>query len=159
MRKVFIFLISVFAFVCVKAQTNQNLYLQNSNGRLFRYGYQAFLTTSDDTARVIATFPIADDEAGLLQARVVGIDTAASDVVTGVIGIRYKKVAGTLTLGSPISVQAVVTDAGVSGSTFAWAASSNNVVLRVTGDTSSIVWRADVMWTNLKKDNILNGLP
>lgn len=139
--------------VCVVSfsQTTQSLYLKNSNGNLFRYGYEAVLTTTNGSAHAIATFPIAAYEGGLLQARVVGVDTAAGDVVTGVIGIRYKKAAGTLTLGSPISTQAIVTDAGIAGATFAWAASSNNVVLNVTGDTSSMVWRADIIWTNVKK--------
>jgi hypothetical protein len=140
--------------ITATAQTNQNLYLQNGNGRLFRYGYQGFLTTADGSAHTIATFLIGANEGGVLTARVVGVDTATMDEVTGVVGIRYKKVAGTLTLGSAINVQSIVTDAGLGSATFAFAASSNNVVLNVTGDAStSVVWKAEVMWTNIKKSD------
>lgn len=129
------------------AQANQTLNLPLSNGNLFRYGYQGILVTTDSGAHTIATFPIATDEAGILETQVVGIDTAGGNAVTGSLIVRYKKKDGTLTLASPTNVSAIVTDAGLSGATFAFAASSNNVLIRVTGDTATTVrWIANTRW-------------
>lgn len=151
MKNLKVLLLSLFVSVCAFAQTNQTLNLQNSNNNLFKYGYQAITTTLDSGIHTIATFPIATDEAGVLEAQVVGIDTAGGNAITGSIIVRYKKKDGTLTLGSPTNALAIETDAGLSGATFAFSAASNNVLLRVTGDTATTVrWLANIRLINKK---------
>jgi hypothetical protein len=143
---VILFLSSIIVYTAA-AQTNQNLKLQNSNFKLFDYGKQAILTTTDENPHTIAAFTIGANEVGFLEAQVIGFDSTGGDAVTGAIMVRYKKVAGTLTLGSTVVDAAIVTDAGLNSATFAWAASSNNINLDVTGDTTtSVRWTANIRW-------------
>jgi hypothetical protein len=132
----------------VQAQSNRALLLRTANGSTFNYGKQAILTTTDASAHTIATITAGANETGIIEAQVVGFDSTGGDAVTGSLIIRYKKVGGTLTLGSPVVDAAIVTDAGLNSATFAFAASSNNINLNVTGDTSTTVkWVANIRVT------------
>jgi hypothetical protein len=150
--KVFIVLMLFCLYSCPSmAQTNQALYLRNSNNNLFRYGYQAILTTTNNTPATMLTFAVATDEAGFIEAQVVGFDSTNGLAITGALQIRYKKSAGTLTLGSPVTDATLVVDDSLHSATFAFSASSNNILLRVTGDTGKTVkWIANIRWINKK---------
>lgn len=142
------------ALICysVTAQTNQSLNLKNSNNKLFAYGYQGFVSTTNGTATTIASFTIGSNEAGLLEAEVVGFDSTNGDRVTGTIVVAYKKTGGTLTLASPDTISTISGTGGLSAGTFAFSASSNNILLKVTGASSKNVdWIANVRWIKKTK--------
>lgn len=143
-------LLSVFSFE-LKAQANQTLLLRNSNNKLFRYGYEGILTTRDSGYHTIATFPIALNEAGMLEAQVIGKDSLWNSCAGSLI-VRYEKDSlAALTLLSPTNVLAVATSEGISGANFAFDTLSNNVILKVRGDTATVVnWIANVRWINKK---------
>jgi hypothetical protein len=146
-----IFLIAAITFVTsfARSQTTQNLNLRTGNGSLFRYGWEGLYTTTDSGTYTMVTFPIGNNESGMLEAQVVGFDSSHGGSVTGSKIVRYVKTGGTLTLGSVTNVLAVETD--LSGATFTMDASSNNIRLRITGDTASTIkWIANVRWINKK---------
>jgi hypothetical protein len=98
--------------------------------------------TTDATAKVIGTIKLPTSSAGVLKVSVVGFD--GTDAVTGAKIVRFKKVSGTLTLGTASNDLAVEADAGFSGATFAFAANSNNVDISVTGTAGKTInWTAN----------------
>jgi hypothetical protein len=87
--------------------------------------------TTDATPKKLGTIQIGATKAGLVTVSVVGFDN--TDAVTGIKAARYKKVAGTLTLGTPGAVLAVETDTGLGSATFTLSAVANNIDVMVTG--------------------------
>lgn len=105
------------------------------------------VTTTDATPVKLGTLKIADTQAGVIQATVVGID-AAGLAVTGTKIVRYKKAAGTLTLGTPADIAAVVADSGLTAATFTFVANGNNVDIQLTGTAGkTIKWTATIRHT------------
>lgn len=108
------------------------------------------VTTTDATVTTLGTLKIPDTQAGVIQATVVGQDSAGL-AVTAVKNVRYKKVGGTLTLGTAADILAVEADTGLTNATFAFAAVSNNIAIRVTGTASKTIdWTATVRHTFIK---------
>lgn len=106
------------------------------------------VTTTDATPTTLGSLKIGDTQAGVIQATVVGIDSAGL-AVTGTKIVRYKKVGGTLTLGTAADVLAVVADSGLTSATFAFVAASNNVAIQVTGTAGkTIKWTATIRHTS-----------
>ena len=149
--KILKFLFLLLITSTVHAQANQTLNLQNSNGKLFRYGDERLLLTRDSGYHTISTFPIALNEAGMLEAQVVGKDSLWHSCVGSVIVHYEKDTLAALTLSAPTSDFAIVTSAGISGATFAFDTLNHNVILKVKGDTATVVnWIANVRWINKK---------
>jgi hypothetical protein len=105
-------------------------------------------TTTDATATTVATIEASTDDAGVIIASVVG-NSVGHGAVTGVKTVRYKKVAGTLTLGTASNTLAVEADTDLEDATFAFAAVSNNIAIQVTGKAAtSIKWTVDIYHTS-----------
>lgn len=98
------------------------------------------VTTTDATATTAASLTLTNNEVGVITIKVIGFraDTVAG--VTGVRTYRYKKVGGTLALGSVIETQAIVADSDVTGATFSASASSNNILVKVTGVAGKTIY-------------------
>lgn len=99
------------------------------------------VNTTDATATQIDAITIGADESGIITIKVVGFDKVDGAAVTGIVGYRYVKTGGTLTLGSAIAIEPIVADTAVSGGTFAASVVSNNIVVKVTGKASvNMTW-------------------
>lgn len=98
------------------------------------------LTTTNGTITTAATVTLTNNEVGVLTIKVIGFSADSVAAVTGVRSYRYTKVGGTLTLGTVIETQAIVADAKVTGATFSASASSNNVLVRVTGVADVVMY-------------------
>lgn len=99
--------------------------------------------TTDGSTITLGTVQSSDNEAGLLKVSVVGFEKAGGGTVTGVKVLRYKKVAGTLTLGTASDDLAIETDTALSGATFAITSVSNVITITVTGKASKAInWYA-----------------
>jgi hypothetical protein len=103
------------------------------------------VTTTDATPTNIDTVTVSNNEVGVLEVTVVGYYGTAPAGVTGKQIVRYKKVAGTLTLGTAADVLAVETDTALGAATFAIVASGNQIYIRVTGAAAkSVAWESHV---------------
>lgn len=112
------------------------------------------IETTDATATDILTIEIEDQSAGILQVWCAGFD--ATDAVTGMKQVRYKKVGGTLTLGTVGDVLAVQADGALSAATFGIIASSNNIAVQVTGVAATAInWKAEYKLINVLKEAVL----
>jgi hypothetical protein len=135
-------IITILAIQSVNAQ-GSTLYLKKSDNKLLYYGRTGTVTTTDATPTNIDLMTISSNEGGVIEVIVVGYSTTDSSVVTGSKIVRYVKKGGTLTLGTATAVLAVAADTGISTATFAFAASSNNIVVQVTGVAGkTIKWKA-----------------
>lgn len=99
---------------------------------------QATTETTGTTPVVIQTIPIADNIAGIITVHVVGFDGSLK--VTGAVQAGFKKVSGTLTLGTVSSLLATAADGSFS---FTLSASSNNLIVTVTGGSGTFQWLAE----------------
>lgn len=108
-----------------------NFISQNTGKRFIKK-----VTTTDGNAATVFTQPVADNEVGMIVIKAIGLDSAGVNGITGIIGYRYKKVAGTLTLGSVVNIMTPVVDTALSGGGIAAVASSNNIAVQVTGKAS-----------------------
>lgn len=137
----FVFAISLNAEAQLK-----KLNFKSTSGKLFQYGQQATARTTDSTLTYLDTLVIASNEAGIIELQIIGYDSVNSVAITGSQIVRYKKVAGTLTLGTATDVLATEVDtglqtAGVGGAAFTIISQNNNVVIRVKGkDGKFIHW-------------------
>lgn len=128
----------VIMTVTASAQIQQ---IRTTSGKLVNYGRVDTLTTTSATVTTIGTLSIADNSAGILEVTAVG-KSAVGDGITGKLIYRYAKASGTLTISSATAISAITADTGLSGGTFALTASSNNILIRVTGKASTIVkWK------------------
>lgn len=108
----------------------------------------ATVATTDSTLTYIDSFVLKTNEAGVLETTVIGYASDTAYAVTGVKKVRYNKRRGTLTLGTVIDEQAVVTDAALGTSTFDIVAASNKIYVRVKGKAATnIRWYS---WTRRK---------
>ena len=97
------------------------------------------ITTTDSSYYYIDSVSIKTNEAGVIEVSVIGYakDTAYS--VTGIKKVRFNKRRGTLTMGTVIDEQPVITDAALGTSTFDLVAASNKIYVRVKGKQSTTV--------------------
>lgn len=108
------------------------------------------VTTTDATATTIGSVALAANEAGVIEATVVGFDSANGVEVTGKKIVAYKNVNGTITLGTATATLAVAADAAISGATFAFAAGTNAINIQVTGVAAhTIKWVAKATLTKV----------
>lgn len=101
------------------------------------------VTTTNNTATQIDAITIANNETGFIKVTVWGQVSDTSGFVNGILQYKYNKTsAGTLTVTPVDTVMAVTTGVGITGALFAASASSNNIVIKVTGvNSKTIRWR------------------
>lgn len=146
-----LFLLAVLAFsVTGTAQTykEKKVYVKSTDSRIYHYTdskwnvfasqKQSTAKTTDSTLTYIDTITVASNESGILEVQVIGYNDSLSIAVTGKKIVRYKKVAGTLTLGSITDVLATEVDTGlqntsVGGATWTIVAASNQIYVRIKG--------------------------
>jgi len=120
----------------------QKIQMKTTTGTIFTYGSQQTLSTTDASYHNIETVVLAANTAGIVEVSVTGVNTVNGDAVTGAAIARFKKVAGTLTLGDTTNILATVVDTGLSGSTWDISTSGNNIIIRVKGKAATTVrWR------------------
>ncbi|MFT3680704.1 MAG: hypothetical protein QM791_23790 [Ferruginibacter sp.] len=109
------------------------------------YRHQATLTTTDSAYQTIDLLEVASNEAGIIEVQVLGYNDSLSIAVTGKQIVRYKKVAGTLTVGTASNILAKETDTGLSTATWDISTSSNNIIIRVKGRLNyTVKWESRV---------------
>ncbi len=141
-------LLVFFSFIMAlsfSASAQNNRYVKTDKGKYAEVGKTTILTTTNATATHIDSIVIADNTAGIVTAEIVGAATNG-DAVTGKQIFRYKKTAGTLTLGTAANILAIVADAGITGGTFAYnVTATNNLQIKVTGAAATTVrWRSTI---------------
>lgn len=131
------FLFIVMASLLTLAASSQTRFARNTAGAIVRK-----VKTTDATATTVDNVTVAANEVGIITVTAIGVDTSTMAAITGTKSYRYSKVAGTLTLGTAVidPTDSVVVDSGVSTSTFAASASSNNILIRVTGKASTTIY-------------------
>jgi hypothetical protein len=97
------------------------------------------IVTTDSTLTYIDEIKVGANETGLLEVHVVGYAADTAHGLTGVKKVRYTKRGGTLTLGSVIDEQAVVTDTPLGTATFDLVAASNKIYVRVKGKAATTI--------------------
>jgi hypothetical protein len=138
----FLFSLIIILSISVASAQSKKVDLKNlSDLSVFRYGQQAVLKTTDSANHYIDSVVLAANEAGIATVEVVGFDSTNAVAVTGSQVVRYSKVAGTLTLGSPSNILAKVTDTGLGTATFSINAVNNNIYILVKGKlTYTVKW-------------------
>jgi hypothetical protein len=98
-------------------------------------------TTSNAVATTLATINIDNDTRGIIEVRLEGIN--ATQGLTGIKRVRWKKIGSTLTLGTVEDEMAIERDGGLTTATFTISTSSNNIIIQVTGEASTTLdWKA-----------------
>mgnify|MGYP000025229101 CR=1 FL=1 len=137
--KKFLFIATICILCLASLQTQaQKIRFVNQNGDE-RFGKSK--STTDSTLTYIDSIGIEDNEGGVYEATVIGYakDTAYS--VTGSVAVRFNKRRGTLTMGSVVEKQAIVTDAALGTATFTIVASGGKIYTRVKGKAATnITW-------------------
>jgi hypothetical protein len=146
MKRILFLFTAVMFLLSASAQTRKSLYLKASDNTLFNYGRNAVMTTTDSSNHAIDSILIASGEAGMVEVQVVGYNDSLTKSVTGSYIARYNKTSGgTLTLGTPTAVSAVVTDTELGTATWSIVSSGNNIVVRIKGKlTYTVVWIANI---------------
>lgn len=122
------------------------LYTVSVNG--FNYQMADSVATSNATPTTLKTFTITDNSVGTLIVNMSAGKADGSGGVTGIKAVRYKKVSGTLTLGTISGWLSDEVDAAVSGATWTITTSSNNIIVQVTG-----VAATDIQWKTVSSLN------
>ena len=118
--------------------------IRSTTGGLISSGRTSSVATTDATVTTIDTLTLGANSAGVIQYTVKGV-AADGNAITGSAIVRYSKVAGTLTLGTPSDILAVAADTSLSGGTIAVAALSNNIIVTVKGKASvNISWQCSL---------------
>src|SRR4051812_36292950 len=130
----------LFALVCCTQMASAQMHYERSNrGKNIPIGSYDTTTTTNATPFIIDTLGITNNSAGILEVTVVG-QSAVGDGITGKLVYRYKKASGTLTIATPDTASAITADTGLSGGTFALAATSyGNAKLTITGKAATTV--------------------
>jgi hypothetical protein len=143
--KRFLVLMTFFLGMLATQAQDKTVLLKASDNSLFNYGRTAVKTTTDSTLTTLSTVTVGDDEAGVIEVMLVGFNDSTSTAVTGAKIVRYVKDAGTLTLGTPTSSLATVTDATLGTATWSVTTSSNNIIVQVKGKAGfTIRWQCTV---------------
>jgi hypothetical protein len=142
--KKFLLIATLFVSFALNAQTFYNRNVQE---------VVKTKTTTGNTATTVYTVPTTANEIGFITIKAIGFSKADTAAITGIRTYRYTKVGGTLTLASVVETLTPVADADISGVTFAATASSNNILVQVTGKTATtIYWNVIVKQTAAKLD-------
>lgn len=133
----------------VKAQAPKpsirNTTVRTTSGNLYIIGQQATMTTTDSAIDPIDSIVLNPTEAGVIEVTVTGLNQLTGDAVTGKKILRYKNVAGTLTLGSATDVLTSTTDTGLGTATWSITSVNNNIYVNVKGkNTVSVKWIVNV---------------
>jgi hypothetical protein len=105
-----------------------------------------YVTTPSNTQTKVDSITLANNEAGIIQVKVVGMSSSGSDPITGTLQYSYTKASGTLALGTSRIVDTVRVDSDISGATFAASASNDNIKITVTGKSG-----VPIRWTVITK--------
>lgn len=155
MKALKFFLIALLAAITipVMAQT-KTVRMTTTNYSIFDFGYSTTYTGTLGTAVNADTITVAANEGGLLRVTCVGYSDDSTSSVTGSKIVRYNKVAGTLTLGSPSNILAVAADTKITTATFSVAAVSNNICVTVTGVAGvTIRWKIIIEQLKIPKSS------
>jgi hypothetical protein len=110
--------------------------------------------TTDATPTEILSITPADQSAGVLWIWFAGFD--ATNAITGIKAVRYKKVAGTVTLGTVGNLLATEIDGGLTAS-LSITASTGNLLVQVTGVAATdMEWVAEYKFLNVIKEGVLS---
>jgi hypothetical protein len=111
------------------------------------------VSTTDATPTEILSITPADYSAGVLWIWFTGFDSA--NAITGIKAVRFKKVAGTLTLGTVGNLLATEIDGSISAS-ISITASSGSILVQVTGVAATdMEWAAEYKFINVIKEGVL----
>lgn len=109
--------------------------------------------TTDATPTEILSITPADYSAGILWLWFVGFDSG--NAITGIKSVRFRKVAGTLTLGTVTNIMATEVDGGLTASV-SITASSGDILVQVTGVAATdMEWAAEYKFLNVVKEGVL----
>lgn len=110
-------------------------------------------TTTDSTGySTVDSLVVGANEVGFVTVHLVGYNDSASVGVTGVKHVRFKKIAGTLTLGTVGDLQTTVADSELSPATWRIIAVNNNVYVQVKGAPAiTIYWRSVLKSKSIRK--------
>lgn len=110
--------------------------------------------TTDATPTNIFLIEVEDQTAGIIQVMCVGFD--GTDAATGIKQARYKKVGGSLTIGTVDSLLPIEAEGTLAAATFTIAGSSDNIAVQVTGiAATAISWKAEYKLINVLKEAVL----
>lgn len=132
----------------VKTSDNRVHHYTNSQWNVVVSQKESTKHTTDSTFYYIDTITVAANESGILEVQVIGYNDSLSIAITGKKIVRYKKVAGTLTLGTATDVLATEVDTGLQNSPSggaAWTivAASNQIYVRIKGkNTYNVYWES-----------------
>lgn len=149
MKSLIFMLLAVISFISVTAQTNQNLYLRNSNNNLFRYGKQAVITTTDATEHTVMTFSPSDTSAGILEVSAIALDTVSGAVYSAIYTISYRADGDTvILLQQDTTYKPTYNGSALDGASVTFASSSGNLLVRVNaGDAAAKTkWTVNARW-------------
>ena len=131
-----------------KSTDNRNYYFHTNKWYVANEQKQGLKTTTDSAFYYIDTISVADNESGILEVQLLGYNDSLSIAITGKKIVRYKKVAGTLTLGTATDVLATEVDTGLQNTSLggaAWTITSanNQIYIRIKGKTPyKILWES-----------------
>jgi hypothetical protein len=125
----------MFAIQSVNAQTVSPVFFRTTSNTMYNYSYEGTLRTTDSTTyHTVGTLAISNNEAGIIEVEVVGLDTTSTaGFVVGKQIVNYSKKAGTLTLATPTNVLSATTSVSLITSAFQVTTASNNIVVQVKG--------------------------
>lgn len=135
--KKFILIATLFASMALIASSVSAQTFYNRN---IKQGFVKTKTTTDNTATTVYTVPTTSNEIGFITIKAMGFSKADTAAVTGIRTYRYTKVNGTLTLATVVETLTPVADTKVSGTTFAAVASSNEILIKVTGKAATTMY-------------------
>ncbi|MEO9145081.1 MAG: hypothetical protein ABI237_05940 [Ginsengibacter sp.] len=119
--------------------------IRSTGGKLVNSGRTSNVNTTDATPTIIDTLTLGANSGGVVQYTAKGV-AANGDTITISQIVRFKKAAGTLTLGTPADILASVVDAGLSGGSIAISAASNNINVTVTGKAAvNVSWKCNII--------------
>jgi hypothetical protein len=142
-------LLSMLALVCGIYSFGQTITFKTVNPTGSTYDSY---TTTDSTIAAKKTITVSDSTVGILEVTVIGFSDSLAVGVTGSQIVRFKKVNGTLTLGTPEDLLAKATDTGLGTATWDISTSSNNIVVRLKGKLNvSVKWKIIVTRRSFNK--------
>ena len=114
----------------------------------YDYAVRDSVTTTNATPTTIHTVTINSNSRGIIEVRMAGITSDNLEGITGIKRVRYKKIAGTLTLGTVEDEMATELDL-LTTATYTITTSGNNIIVQVTGEAATTInWKATVLVTN-----------
>lgn len=113
------------------------------------YAIRDSASTSNAVATTAHSVTVDANSRGIIEVRVEAVSSDGTKGLTGIKRVRYKKIAGTLTLGTVETEMAIEYDGGLSTANFTITTSSNNPIIQVTGEAAQdLNWKVTVLITN-----------